>query len=353
MAKRGRQSNATGSRKKVKYSTMAGYKARANRKGKRVNFKKAASRSRSSTFTQKVQRVLSKNTPTGTYTKTYTGNLPNLNDNGYTFHSQISRESVPLAGSDFLFFDTRKIMDAVSILYNAKSADMNSYLTPGNMGVETTKFRLQYASVKVNVKNITDIAWDVEFWAIDNKHQDTSTFANDYAAALTNLNTVGPAATISTIGVEPSQIPQLAKNYNMKRTKRTLQSGQSFSYFTSISDRIIDFIQYFEGTETQFFQKFSKQLIMRFKPSLSVSYNATNANVGYYSGSSGSFDHPFMVEVTEKYKLDCPEDVATDKEKDVWAWFTDIPDRILADSPAIRTVQNINFREANTAQKTF
>lgn len=348
MANNKRKRNGNNKARKKSKSTNRGIQR------PKPKFVKGAARSRSNTFTQKVQRVLSKNKPTGNYTKTYTGNLTTLNDNTYTFHSRVSRETTALLGSDFLFFDVRKILDAVSVLFNGKPTAMNGYLTPGNMDDKTTKFRLQYASVAVTFKNITDITWDCEFWAIDNKHQDAATFDSDYTAALTNLNQVGGTTSLITkIGVQPSQIPQLAKNYHMKKIKKTLKPGYSYTYFTSIADRIIDYIQYYEGDQLQFFQKFSKQLTMRCKPTMSSSFNTVGGNVGYFSGDAGQFDHPFMVEVTEKYKLDCPDDVPSEKENDSWAWFTDLPARKTGEPNGIRGVENINFREANNAQKTF
>lgn len=351
MAKRKRQGTG-GTRKKPKFSTMEGYKARAVKRSKQKH-KKAAG-SRSSSFTQKVQRVLSKNKPTGTYTKTYTGNLKTFSDNVYSFHKDVSRVTTTLAGSDFLAFDTRRVMDAVSVLFNGKTAAMNGYLTPGNLDSKTTKFRLQYASYKMSIKNTSDITLDVEIWAVDNKHQEAQTFVDAYTESLANLNQVGGATSLITkIGVNPSQIPQLAKNYNIKRIKKTLKPGNTCTYFTSIADRTIDFIQYWEGAEEQFFQKFAKQLYIRTKPTLSVAYNNLTSASAYFGGSATAFQHPVMVEITEKYKVDAPDDVASANENDSWAWFNDLPAAPAGDGPARRTVENQNYSEHFQAQKSF
>lgn len=346
-----KRSSARKRARKSTYSSMSrkGVSGRHSGYSSRRKTTTTFKRSFNKAITNKIQNLISKNNPTGTYTKTYSGNVSTVTSNQYSFWDQVNRTAGVLVGGEFLAFDTRKILDAVSILFNSKVAIMNSFGTTLNLDDKTTKFKLQYASWEVEFKNMSDISLELEVWEIEHKRQDASTFLSSYPLALANVNQVGGTTSlIAKIGVNPGQVPQLALNYNIKKVKKTLKPGYTCKHFVKISNVDIDFNKYWDREISQVFQKFSKEIVVRVHPSVNVSSTGIAAEAAYWTGNTTSLDHLVSCIVKEKYVCDAPDDVDFSNEQDSTAWFTDFPAAL--DTPNIRTVENINLYEQSSAQ---
>lgn len=304
-----------------------------------------------------VHDVLSKHTGTGKYWKRYIGNLQLVADNDAGFASKLYQSQNAWLGTDLEFLTTNKIQDVAAVCFKGKPAvlDVNASTVGNFPSPKDLKFRIQYASYQLNLKNLTDHAWDIEIYEITNKDRDDTRFQDAYASALSSITQVGGGAdaTINEISLDPSQLPAIRKLYNIKKHKKTLYPGAALSHFVKKDNIDINCANFYKDGVIRNFQKHSVQIRIKYTPHinvLSANYPGVPDPVPFLSvqrnviGGQIGYEKAIGVEVLEKYVIDAPELTEDVNNKDVYAWkefYQDISTAIAPNS--VYTSYDKNF----------
>lgn len=286
-----------------------------------------------------VEKAISKDNPTGHYYKSYGGMslFPGTAQNKNRVSADVFTEYNAAAGQVVLnrlaYFTPQSLIDAASVLFNNKTLGVETYATTaGNFSDVDLKFNVQYASAKTTFKNQTNADLEFVFMEVRAKDLENDQFLADWEASMTssNMNQIGTYATASHQNVHPSQIPSLMKRYKVDSVKKILRPGESHVMFQTLAKNF-DFqsSDYYDGSTLQKYGKMSVQVIYSYN-SVFTAYEDNISAVGdvtragrmlTVSGTNAANIQGIVIDVHEKYIIDCPALTSLTYKKDVFCWF--------------------------------
>lgn len=326
---------------------VRGGKANGGRKARRARRKpkKAFRRGRATkSLVKTIKSVVHGEMPLGTYTRHYSGVMKDLVDGEQAIAQDLYRDGIIVAGADTRYFNTARLLDAASVLFNSKAKDLNYSTSLNNFGTEGLKFNIQYMSVTVVVRNITNAVIEFECLVCDNKEDTQSNAAETFSRGLTTIEQAGTPALSTQIGVEPSQIPQMHRSFNTRKIRFRLAPGQEKKIFLKGKTGHCDFDAMYDQTTLQSFnKKFTQQILWRYWPSNCVAqaFAGSGTTAGNYISTSDPIPG-IAVEVTEKYKFNAPENTTAAEENDQYAWLDDQGDRAAGSRNVVRSLEYLD-----------
>lgn len=316
-------------RKKKRVKGKANYKKR-----RRAKRRKQAIKSKK-TFDKKVTKVVKKVMEcaenVGTYNKTYTGDFePYVNAGQYRVAYSMNRNTTnasPHTVFNMSYVMTRKkILDAVSVLFNSKTKGMN-WSDPTNLfGIKGLKIDVLYMSQEYIWWNYTEYAFDVEIFEITNKYNTETPFIEDAASMLAADEWEGGVPTLTSatttaydmsFALEFGMIKGVNSKYIIKKVKSgRLYPGQSVKYFKKWGHQCIDFTkQTVLAGGVQVLPSYAKgdtQFILRYTP-VTHGHTSSTTMIATNLANATSHDYGFLVEVKETFKFFQPAE--TDETK--------------------------------------
>lgn len=265
-----------------------------------------------------VKKELTKETPTGIYHKNYAGTLllPGPGTNSQIAGDHVFWTEGQVQKQRLAFFTPAQLIDAASILFNAKVAAVPDTGTSGNFSDVELKFNIIYASASVVFRSFVQGIVDLNIYEVTAKHMEPDWFGEDYTDALeaTNMNQVGGTTfNRSSLNVKPTLIEALKTRYSIKTISKRLQPGDSFTHFMSMkANTLFKKQDNFDGNVLQFVNKQSKQLFYSYTPVLSPIFDSGDSRLkigrAYRTvASSATSLNCITCEVKEIFKIDCPE----------------------------------------------
>lgn len=276
-----------------------------------------------------ITKALNDKAATGHYTKSATGNLLSMNNNLQRYFGEFYHHLTAPLGSLFQAFSVSKIRDAVAVMFNGKTADLDYGNSIGNFAnYKTEKFHVQYMSYAIKVINFTEVKWDITIYELSPKYPHTDDAEDEAIDAVAAIDQVGggTAATPEAIGLDIATLPSIQKLFHVKKHKKSLAPGASVSHYVRQGPMDFNVADYYDGGIVQEYQKFSKQFLIRVCPEITNAYDNTSTfsnAVGRFQRSGSIQDRYCLgIETIEKYIFDAPEYVDDANNKDVYCWKT-------------------------------
>lgn len=286
----------TTSRKIKAARSVSGWKV-PKRITKKKSFKKTRETKNKKTVAAIVQRTLDKNTTINVYRKNYCMdqkveyNRPDLqlyivggrrNDANTAPFTEKALQFTPIS--------VEKILDAASILWNGKTVSIDSSIETGNFDLSKTSVHVQYASWKLELRNFSPVALDIEVIEVTNKdtYNSDNFFKNmqlevgQNNIVAYNYNTPGLFVDSAsdnqwaiTKGLKFTDVTGLEDSYKWKVVKRKrLLHGAGMKIKYTINDKKVDLSQYVHGSGLLAdYCRGDKQLLLKVTPVLHAMYN--------------------------------------------------------------------------------
>lgn len=317
----------------------------------RINKKRRARQARRAVKAV-VNNVLQCKENVGVYTKTYGGDLNpnNLNDQ---MRVAFSMNRFQTNGGPYTPFtmgwhphSVKRVLDAVSVLYNGKAANINIDAT-GNFIYQGFKCDVLYASYKLDVFNYTDLPYEMEFIEVTNKGNKLQNFTDDLEEFINGQSWVSGTPFFNKdeavqynykTGLDFGMLKGIATNYSLKSiVKGVVKPGEKISYFSTLKDKCIDFGRHVTTQtagatpEVASYAKGEKQVVLLYRPvahlqqdlvagTYSLSHNDKTANVG----TEEAKDRGFVCEIKEVFKVLQPAETLDIHEGEQRAILTDL-----------------------------
>lgn len=273
-----------------------------------------------------VNTVLSKNNSTGKYIKRYTCELGVPASNVQTVTQTFLRDGAGFVGGQPSCGISKKILDAVSILFNGKTSAMDYEITTNNFDELTLKFHIQYMSCKYVITNQTTQTYHFDLYSASHKGLSNDTLFGDFSSGMTDINqTGGTTSTLSKLGVLATQVPAVVNNWRVKRDAFELKPGEKREFFyTTHKNTLIDFEKLHDGGVLQDYTRLSESLCFSYYAMVNRNHLTTAGAVGHFKGTIDA-KYGINIEVEEKYVFDAPANTDIDKDVDSICWFNDFP----------------------------
>lgn len=270
------------------------------------------------------------------YHKHYTGNIDPSNTvtNCDRVFDCFNREAAnpgpsslyPQYSCRFTPFCPLRILDAASVLYNARAAGVD---IQGGIGIFDYKRLNQdvlMMSYKVKFGNYTNVPLEFTIYEITNKSNSDTSFLDTAQASIPNTTFIASATPqittagttnfgySQTLALEYSDLDALKKQYTIKRHKtKYMMPGTYVTKSFFMGKGCVDFAKYVNNAQTaiSLYPKGFKQLVLRVRPRLK-NYFGTNAvpvncYVPNYQLVANDDALGIQVEVEERYRLVEPE----------------------------------------------
>jgi len=328
LGKRKRNTQSSGKYvKKRKFNPKRGKGKYVLKRTNNKKFKRKSSRN-AAAVRKIVKAVIHKEEPLGTYTKTWNAYLEEPPSNAQIVTQEAWQNGAQRAGCDFRFFSRARLLDAVSVLFNNKTKDINYSTTTDNFTTTGLKFNVKYASAQVEIINYSDTVVEYTAVKLEPKNDTDSNARDTFVNALTTIEQPGPGVSVSHYSVLPGQLPQMNHQYSMKKQKFLLKPGQRVKFFFSAKPGHCDFGQNFGtgSTPLQYLKRWSQELMLIYRPDIVVGYDlgtGTKEVVGHYVGGTGPLNG-IVVQVKEVYKINAPENTSDAEDNDQYAWYHDL-----------------------------
>lgn len=244
----------------------------------------------------------------------------------FQFSAGIANAGGPTFGTttqnfNFRVLSPEKLLDAASVLYNAKDSTAGSFTTTGNFRTEKTSANFHYASATYTLTNMTDAEFVFEMMECENRLTSNNTVITIFNEAIGRTEWKGTEPVRTDFGVSPTQFAWFKEKYKVdKQMKFVLKPGQSKKFYYRFAG-CIDFNKYSNGVDSVFGScKGFKELYFNCYPTETINYNidgTTPANsVGYPNRTvvNSNTNRGLIVEVNEVYKVQQPDETADANE---------------------------------------
>jgi len=315
------------------------------RKGfkKSVNVQKKRRVSVSPKFRKGVQQVMEEKMPRGTYMKTgMMGNIqvPTNNKQNIT---------VFMPTSSGVIFSPQQYLDAVSVLWNGKTATANSaFGDTNNFNPYTTKINVINSSCTIRFRNNSQRTMMVDLVEARSKNQKVA--YNPIGQWSTCLSTdigigaaVGMAATDYEIMYnKPQYTSDYNKYYTEAVTKVTLEPGQVYTWFIQgPNQKIVNMAKYLDGgvgsAQYQIYNTLARFIYARVHTDLvGDTLNATGRALQNAAG------HGIIAETTLNYSVECPRETGVLNVKDAY--------KVIDFYPTLGTIHRVDEQNPQTEE---
>lgn len=291
-----------------------------------------------------VKREMQCSENVGVYTKLYTGEIePTViagRDNYCFAFTRNNNNIAPYTVFNCLFkpFSRKKILDAVSTLYNGKARSLDVDAA-GNFNLEGVKIETLYCSYEMMVSNYTQFPYEVELWSIENKENNDRLpldaiskmeLADEWVGSDPKYELVAGNQYSVDKCFDLSMIKGLASKFKLKREKRgMLYPGGTLKHFVKQGAKCYDMTKDLFVTndgvavlpshskgEISYFLKYSPVLHM---------YSSTTNYVATNSSNTGGVSYGFLVQIKEVFKFFEPAETSDTQHGDKRGQYLDIP----------------------------
>lgn len=294
-----------------------------------------------------VKRELACGENQGVYEKLWTGDLGvgALDCMWFYSHLQANANAATVTTTEamrFIPITYKKILDAASVLFNAKTADLAYELDAGgkNLDRKKTVVEIMYAAASWEIKNGTQLTYDVEEYVITNKSSSDQDFLTTWksvsdqdswgtAPTLTDKKDVYVEANFSTTTQnyfyinnfylhKPGMQEAMKTFYKIKCNKIKLTPGSSIKRYFKYHHKCVDFTRGMDNVGAlATFVKGDQQVVYRIVPELHMGYVPGSANAGDFRGAytASTFGLGLTIKRKEVYHMSPPENATVLDEK--------------------------------------
>lgn len=331
--------------------------------------KRAAKARLHKTVKSTVQKVLECKENVGVYTVMHTGEIEpfvNAGQDKIAFGSTRNQANAGIYTAfdmGFVPFSRKKILNALSVLWNGKAKALNWSLNDDNFQIKGLKCDALYCSYEFKLLNYTEIPYTVEFWECVNKESSDQHPLDQLKDMLASDEWISPAPTYATASgtqydidktLEFSMIKAAKNKFKFTRVKSgVIYPGLGMSYFTKQGHTCYDMtkvtVNVADVGVLPSHAKGDKHLFVRYSPLLHLQASTTN-HVATNKAISTSVERGFLVEVKEVFKFLEPPETDDIHVGDKRASLIDIPaaadgvgpfiDRFVNTGPAYTTLTN-------------
>lgn len=169
-----------------------------NKKKRRIRKKKKAVNRVKKNLVSMIKKTVSTSANQGQFRKILFGNLNtavSATTDAMYFAAYVKNDSTNPWDSQttgFDFFTAKKYLDAVSILFNGKTKGVNWADATGNFDYTTLKVPFSYASVNLELTNMTQLVSDVFIHEMHSKENHSDYTLNAVDAAVKQRDWIGP-----------------------------------------------------------------------------------------------------------------------------------------------------------------
>lgn len=234
-------------------------------------------------------------------------------------------------------FSGRKMLDAVSVLYNGKPKGLNFAATdatiPGidpstkNFELKDLKVDFLYCSYELNITNNSTCVYDVELYFGRPKMDINDSLQGRWTSNKDNVAWLSGAPEITHVNNTPGVIPALKGEYDFRKVMFRFQPGETKRFFTKFKG-CVDFAKHLRGNgELQNYMKGVTQSWMFIvKPVVSSHINAGATDVEITRATPGNVKiDTWLFETKEVYKMMEPDGTADDYQGNHREYFTYYP----------------------------
>lgn len=317
--------SASKPKKKVKTSAARKSTAVARRVNKRArNFVKGI-----------VENALSCEIPEGTYKKMVAGDMKweNTTANYQMVWGGCKRDNgnagiYTAQAMAFEPFHMFKLLDAASVLYNGKTANVNYEAVANNFDKKGMKLEVIHASYDLILKNNAMYPYTVIIHEGVSKEDQSDSLNTLWTKSLNNVQWVGSVPNINTYGLG-IKFPEITKKFDVRSETISLLPGQSHRIYREFHG-CVNFDKHSDnGTLQSFGKGVSRCFSIVVRPNLVAVNPSGGANwrgtLGITDNNNGN-SKTISVLMKEVYKLRMPDQTVDGKADDVYCHFLDIPD---------------------------
>ena len=224
---------------------------------------------------------------------------------------------------NFRVLSPRKLLDAVSVLYNGKDSTVGASQPIGSFDVEKTSANFHYASATYTITNITDVEYEFHMFEFENRRSFSGVALDVFDEAMTKTAWVGTEPTSDDFGTYPTQFDFFKERYKTtKQLKFVLKPGQKKRLYYKFSG-CIDFKKFMIDADSMYAScRGFKELNFICYPTEALNFNVDAADPTGATGVSYpnrlaprvSPGRCFAVEVNEVYKVQQPDETEDSKE---------------------------------------
>ena len=311
---------------------------------RRVSAKRKKRSGNGKAFAKRVRAVISKTVPHGIYRKINFGELDladisSTSEYGikYVFGTKKKNAfdaTFSETNGKMVFFNWLKLMDAASVCYNGKAADVNWEQVNFNFP-ENLETRFQYASASLEFKNMTVEPFDVIIHECTAKRGTNSTPVTAFKEVANDTDGSTPTITTQNGGNDLKlemgvKFPSDYKpgDWAIKSKKYTqVMPGQVITWSMIKKDFNVDFIKMIDpASGILMYSKGAVQVLLEIIPR-TASFSKSSATTGLAVSAGGlrhqTIDVCWAVTQKEFYKLDQPGVTEDSKEGNKVYIFTD------------------------------
>lgn len=316
------------------------------KRGKRVTLRKSVK--------ALVKGALKCDVPVGTYHKYYVQdlNLQNTTANNQLVYTNGQRHGVnnpetpyTSEGMSWCPFHLKKMLDAASVVFNAKAKAINWEKTDNNFSnPKILQLDVIYASYEITFKSIAQQDLKCKLIRAKAKKNIGEGVYDVWNTAIGNARWVGGAPNINTIGISPSGWKELEEKYAVKVEEFTMKTGEERT-FKTVFKGCVDFQKHYVGDSLQSFGKgISESWNLVVIPSKTVYKDPEANDITATRGVTTGFYNYVNVEVKEVYKFYQPEITTDENSGQKFVYLTDFPAMPLGEdkSPVAAHVNMLN-----------
>lgn len=234
-----------------------------------------------------------------------------------TFQGVNSAPAHTVYAHRYIPFSTVKVMYAASVLYNNRTANGDFGSDVGNFPPEGFKCKVQYASYKGVLTNMTTQDYRVTLYVFKNKEDSNQPVEQiisdlrsreDYRGGSIPTWNIGSNTVDSSSVFEPGELKGLARHYTMTKRTQLVRRGETMTYFTKMVDKVFDYTKnQDEDGLTASYAKGDIQIMFRFTPVTYLGHTATQI-MGLETTGGTNPSWGWIYKVQETYKILEPED---------------------------------------------
>lgn len=321
----GSLNSAASTKKRVKRASKISVK----RKAPYLKKRKTASK----TLKKQIKSVLEKERNVGTFHKNYVMDqrMHIIAPNSQNFFSHGKRGNAnaapyTIANCGFTPFDLRKILDAVSVMYNGKIKGFAFDALTNNFDRKGLKIDVQYMSYGLEIKNIAMVPYHVTLYRATAKENLNSYFEDLWAQSINTVEWAGGAPSRESLHNTPFE-PMMKKKWNIKATSWVLKPGHSKKFFTNWKGQL-NFDKFYDGAAEAIFGKgVSQNWCFVYHPVMGLAGVPTvvDPQTGVMVNDGNATSAGITFEVKEVYRISQPEDTKDAHEGNPHVFYNDYP----------------------------
>jgi len=271
-------------------------------------------------FSKKVKQVLERVSPNGLLKESFLYRYSPLDDQQLVV--DLGRGWDALNGnftdsSRLHFFDPVRVLDAASVLFNAKGYNGNKAgVNTGQFDAKTVQVDVVRQWVSFEIKNNTARRMTIKLWSWKYKGnlRGTADFTGYWDTALNEEGAVATDGRINCydvdkemIGLSPKLSPRMSAMYQMEEKVIHLEAGKTTYHAIQGYRGVYDFSKFWDGVNFNNYQKNNMGVCMGFYPDIVATDTGGNSTATRSTDIVLADPYGILVETTCHYVIRMPE----------------------------------------------